>query len=814
MAIPKLTKEDIDKALAYIDENGVPFHHQSTKYVLVTEEGKQYPPKYVVAVADHLASGTEISTDGYNAVEAKNFLQGMEYQIETKQVKYTLTISADVVESTDDRFTMDDLGAGDNYKVLDVVFVRSSGEEIRRQKDKGERSISNQTMPRLALQLFEQQIVGLSVEEKEQFPVCQYKPSTPMIRGIFTSEEEFKKQVRKSLEFVTYSYDSGRKMVIYCWNLFSTIIFVRECLKRFGETGDKFVLTYREKDEKEPEGLEFDPGLTVFDWEELLKDSSVFVTSALETMKRMKDYGGEATCTQLSVKYGGTKNFYSKNSSALAQRICSAKKIAPFVRKDGSKQWWSILYTGRYASEEEDGSFVWRLRDELSEALDRIDLSGIELYAKVSSDVSDSAPDYRISYSTTLLESKNIIFRGAPGTGKSYLAKRIAADIISNGYYDHIEELIPEQREQIEFVQFHPSYDYSDFVEGLRPQLNADGSMGFTLRDGIFKRFVAKARKNFENSQKTKEVIQQEVSVRDAITDFFSEIEFGVDTFNTINSNEFLVTGVDNEHIYISIPKNPIVNKLCLNLDEIRQMLESGRKFSKIKDLNEFFGKQYATQQYSYDFALYKEIKARMSKASKTTVRVEELKKYIFIIDEINRGEISKIFGELFFAIDPGYRGKAGEISTQYANMHEGSEKFYIPENVYIIGTMNDIDRSADSFDFAMRRRFRFIEIKADSDDSLEMLASLDDSIRDEAIGRMSKLNQAIAETEDLNEHYQIGAAYFLKLKTLTFDKLWEDYLCPLLQEYVQGMGNEMEVMKKFADAYGYKTESHETEQT
>ena len=179
-----------------------------------------------------------------------------------------------------------------------------------------------------------------------------------------------------------------------------------------------------------------------------------------------------------------------------------------------------------------------------------------------------------------------------------------------------------------------------------------------------------------------------------------------------------------------------------------------------------------------------------------------EQKKYIFIIDEINRGEISKIFGELFFAIDPGYRGRAGEISTQYANLHsDPDEKFYVPENVYIIGTMNDIDRSVDSFDFAMRKRFRFIELKAD--ECLEMLDSLEENLKEEAIRRMAALNKEIAATEDLNEDYQIGAAYFLKLKTLTFKQLWTDYLRPLLQEYVRGMYDEEGIMKRFARAYG-----------
>ena len=289
------------------------------------------------------------------------------------------------------------------------------------------------------------------------------------------------------------------------------------------------------------------------------------------------------------------------------------------------------------------------------------------------------------------------------------------------------------------------------------------------------------------------------------MTEFFSNIELGVDVFKTINGNEFTITSIDDSHIYISIPGNASVNKLTLKSDEIRKMLESGLKFERIKDLTTFFGKTFANQEYSYDFAIYKAIKAKKSVASKAKAKPEELKKYIFIIDEINRGEISKIFGELFFAIDPGYRGRAGEISTQYSNLHsDPDEKFYIPENVYIIGTMNDIDRSVDSFDFAMRRRFRFVELRAD--ERLEMLASLEnEELEAEAIRRMTALNKEIASVEDLNENYQIGASYFLKLKTLNFDQLWTDYLQPLLQEYIQGMYDEEGLMNRFAKAYGYK---------
>lgn len=683
MAIPKIKKEDIIEALRYIDENGVPFHNQSTKYELVSDDGKRYPPKYVVAVAAHLANGSDISTEGYNAVEAKSYLEGQDFTIETKQQeKFELVVTADGVESTDERFTMDNLSLGDNYKPLDTYFKKATGDVIKRSYSKGERRNSNQTMPRIACQIFEKQLAALSVEDKESFPVCKYNPDNDMICGIYPSVDEFKKH-RNTIEYMTYGYDNGRQFVIYCWNIFSTIIFVQECLKRFGEPGDQFVLTYREKDEKETEVAE---------------------TEAAAQEELVQQFKG-----------------------------------------------------------------------------------------------------YRNPFSSMLIESKNLIFRGAPGTGKSYLAKEIATDIISNGYFDDYTLLTDEQKKQVEFVQFHPSYDYSDFVEGLRPKVNDDGTMGFELQDGIFKKFVARARKNYEDSQKSKETIEKELSVQESITAFFESIELGKDTFKTINGNEFTITSVDDRHINISIPGNASVNKLTLNLDEIRKMLESGQKFDKIKDITTFFGKSFATQAYSYDFAIYKAIRAKKSAASKAKAKQEELKKYIFIIDEINRGEISKIFGELFFAIDPGYRGSAGEISTQYSNLHsDPSEKFYIPDNVYIIGTMNDIDRSVDSFDFAMRRRFRFVELRAD--ERLEMLASLEnEELEAEAIRRMAALNKEIAAVEDLNENYQIGASYFLKLKTLDFDQLWTDYLQPLLQEYVQGMYDEDGLMNRFAKAYGYQ---------
>lgn len=629
-------------------------------------------------MANHLQNGAEIDVSGYNAVEAKNYLMAKGYEIQIKQTKYEITITADSVTSTDDSFTMDNISAGDVFKPLDASFVAADGTVIKRNYGKGERRNTNQTLPRLAFQIYEEQIVALPVEEKEQFPICQYRPDTELIKGIYYSVDNFKAS-RNTIEYLTYNYGEGRQFVIYSWNIFTTLRFVQECLKRFGNPGDAFKLIYREKDEKE--------------------------------------------------------------------------------------------------NAEEDAAVV--------EEVKQAEFNG-----------------YLNPYSTMLVESKNIIFRGAPGTGKTYLAKEIATDIISNGYFDDYTMLTDEQKQQVEFVQFHPSYDYSDFVEGLRPKTNEDGSMGFELQDGVFKKFVDKARRNYENSKKSTEVIANELSVQDAMKEFFDDVDAGNNTFKTKTGTEFTITDVDDEHIYLSIPQNASINSIRLNISEIRQMLESGREFDKLKDITEFFNINFTQQRYSYNLVIFNEIQKK-KKAAKI-VRQEELKKYVFIIDEINRGEISKIFGELFFAVDPGYRGAAGEVSTQYANLHaDSNEKFYIPDNVYIIGTMNDIDRSVDSFDFAMRRRFRFVELRAD--ERLEMLANLNDEEKEaEAIARMSALNAEIAVTEGLNENYQIGASYFLKLKNIDFDQLWSDYLHPLLQEYINGMYDEEGIMERFRKAYSH----------
>ena len=561
--------------------------------------------------------------------------------MDDSNTKYELQITKDKVYSTDRHFTIEDLSLGDTYKFFDAYFESSNGEIIRRNQNKFERKKSNQVLPRLACQIYEKQLLKLSKEEREKFPICQYNPTSDMIQGLFSSIDDFKGN-RNSIEYLKYECNNGENFVFYCWNVFSTLMFVHECLKRFGKDGDKFILVYTEKE--------------------------------------------------------GKKKPMEVNSATL--------------HLDGH----------------------------------------ISIFSKL------------------VLSAKNVVFRGAPGTGKTYLSKQIAANIVSNGRTNDINSLSQDEINQIDFVQFHPSYDYTDFVEGLRPVSNGDGVIEFKLQDGIFKQFCRKAKE----AQKT--------GGQDNFDETWAKL---TDAINEKQGQYFFSRS--------SVPAS-LNSQGNVKFDSPVATKEKVYLLYKGEDTN----LKYET----YQKIVLDHMKESYGLCDYVSPTIDTDKKFVFIIDEINRGEISKIFGELFFSIDKGYRGEKGSVSTQYANLHETDEKFYIPENVYIIGTMNDIDRSVDTFDFAMRRRFRFVEVTAES--QLYILDKELGECAEEAKLRLRNLNAAIENVQELNSHYHIGPSYFLHLNDVDFDYelLWSDYLKPLLEDYVRGSYDEAETLETLKKAF------------
>lgn len=442
-----------------------------------------------------------------------------------------------------------------------------------------------------------------------------------------------------------------------------------------------------------------------------------------------------------------------------------------------------------------------------------------------------------------LLEhTHNLILHGAPGTGKTHLAREIAAEM---GCSDN----------EIGFVQFHPSYDYTDFVEGLRPVNDAgSGQIGFERKDGVFKKFCERAILSDNNNDDFLKELNDNPTVwkvslegtgenptrTDCMENGYIRIgwkEYG-DVADFSKFEGYTEHGGSN--VLVAFQSKMKIGDIVLScwssteIDaigivtgdyEYRTDGSDYPRYRSVKWLVKGIRENIVEKNHEKTLTLASVYKLSISiqdvieivkNHNKNDVKKEK-KNFVFIIDEINRGEMSKIFGELFFSIDPGYRGKNGLIKTQYQNLVNESNVFYdgffVPENVYIIGTMNDIDRNVESMDFAFRRRFTFKEIKA-NDTQGQILSELDDSIRDEAIRRMDSLNKAIDSIEGLSSAYHIGGAYFLKLKDLNndFDLLWEYHLEGLLREYLRGMEDAESKLSELRKAYENKAVANQDE--
>ncbi len=431
-------------------------------------------------------------------------------------------------------------------------------------------------------------------------------------------------------------------------------------------------------------------------------------------------------------------NIYKNGIKSLKYTNDKGNEVGVF---DEGEKWWF--------DSEKDGNIPERVNKAINDIIDCLIKQMQKEYKEYNESKElkiENIPQYNL-----LMSNKQLIMNGAPGTGKTYSARNIIADILFDTSLFESENKKEEiKKVRMDMVQFHPSYDYTDFIDGIRPDLSGN-ELKYSLKNGSFKSFCRRA-------GVIERILAAGVQV-DTI-DKFSEV-----------IDEFLV-GED---------------------DSIKDFWKG-----KIKE-----------------YELGEELKEVFTSKDITEFDLSKLPSFLFIIDEINRAEISKVLGEIMYCLDPDYRGIKGAISTQYSALatdetffiNKVNDKFFIPSNVYIIGTMNDIDRSVEVFDFALRRRFAWYEVKPDEvmDDILRSMKVDDllDSNYKDYTEKIENLNKAIVDKLKLGKHYHLGPSYFAKIKLYYDDsnayqaaveKVWDNHISQILKEYVKGRGKEDEV--------------------
>ena len=375
----------------------------------------------------------------------------------------------------------------------------------------------------------------------------------------------------------------------------------------------------------------------------------------------------------------------------------------------------------------------------------------------------------------------NQILYGPPGTGKTYNTINKALEILGvetqgksraelKAQFDKFR-----QNGQIEFVTFHQSFSYEEFVEGIKPVVKDLGDMTYKPEPGIFKKICDKALTNIIKFEKWKEYEKlAHQFYPDMLEKLKDKNEFvcGDIAFElTKKGNEIQAKGTKGQAIF----KNEMTkllkleNSKKLDKDEIASGISIGIGFSHLYEaMRDYFFNEYLKD-----------------KAIKEQPQIEsELKPYILIIDEINRGNISKILGELITLIEPSKRIGGDEelrVSLPYsANEFDGGKGFGVPKNLYIIGTMNTADRSIALLDTALRRRFEFVEMMPEPE-LLEIIKVENGEINLQML--LEKINARIEFL--LDREHTIGHSFFINVNSLSeLQQVFKNKIIPLLQEY------------------------------
>lgn len=508
---------------------------------------------------------------------------------------------------------------------------------------------------------------------------------------------------------------------------------------------------------------DYTPGLSVEDWISLLNDTDVFNETSLKIMKSFYDYGGAATCKQLSVKYGESSQFYNMGSTQLAKRIAE-KTNCPLMSQDTeNSKWWPILYLGRNADANTEGDWMWELRDELAQALEEYDFSKIDMYAKDNDDClywwlnanphiwsfTDIKPGENQSYTLynergnkrrifqNFLDAKSgdliIGYESNPTKQIVALARITKENDGEKFYFEKTEGLsVPIDYETLKSC---PELSKMEFFT------NPNGSL-FKLTKGEYKFIMDLIRD--ENPIVSDHKIDPYTK-----ENFLNEVYMNADNYDTLcalleHKKNIILQGAP------GVGKTFAAKRLAYSI--------MGKKDDRYIEFIQFH------QSYSYeDFIMgYKpqdngfELKYGVFYRFCQKAANQPDKPFFFIIDEINRGNMSKIFGELLMLIEKDYRGTKATLA--YNGL-----PFFVPENLYIIGMMNTADRSLTMIDYALRRRFSFVDMEPgfNSEGFKKHQKEYDSETFDSVIALITELNRTIAADKSLGKGFCIGHSYF-----------------------------------------------------
>ena len=559
----------------------------------------------------------------------------------------------------------------------------------------------------------------------------------------------------------------------------------------------RFYLEERKSAKEEAEWMprDYNPGLTADDWMALLQDSSVFTANALQIMKRMKDYGGKATCTQLSIKYGETKNFYNSGSVALAKRVVEKTGCPVSERDNGQMRYWSVLYVGKSAEKEDEGSFIWKLRDELGEALDGFDLTDVQLYAK--NDNAGTAQGYWWLTANPKIWSFSDI---KIGEEQSYTLYN------ENGNKRRVFQNFLDAKAGDIVIGYEANPVKKVVALGRITQENDGQSVYFEKTEGLTAPIEYAALRDCPELERMEFFVQPNGSLFKLTR---GEYDFIMDMIR--EENPLKVTGAAIpkytkedflSKVYMTEERYDVLEALLRNkMNVILQGAPGvGKTFTAKKLAYAMMGEADDSriemvqfhQNYSYedfimgyrpDGADFKLTEGIFYQFCQTASNYPD-KEFFFIIDEINRGNMSKIFGELLMMIEKDYRG------TKVKLAYDG-RTFSVPENLYIIGMMNTADRSLAMIDYALRRRFSFFEMEPgfNSEGFTNYQKAFANETFNALIDQIKVLNKEITEDSSLGRGFQIGHSYFCGREEKGCTDEWmrsvvEFDILPMLGEY------------------------------